>query len=232
MTEMEMQVAPRVAVIMGSKSDWATIQRAAEMLAVLFEYVGAVEARGIQVIIAGAHLSTARSGPRPGARWGTSSFSTKTAKKTPRSPKPSRRSSSAPARQEPVSAHGHSEYRPPESCVAGHPVLPSGHRRRRAEVQPHDPALGNFFTIREILKKYDAEVVRLFILRAHYRSPLNYSDIEKLDNASYEKSIIEIDTILKSNSKATIFSKIRSIAIEYRSFKIASDIYKKIYSNN
>ncbi len=37
-------------------------------------------------------------------------------------------------------------------------------------------SLGNFFTIRDILKKYDAEVVRFFILRAHYRSPLNYSD--------------------------------------------------------
>src|SRR5690606_23861375 len=37
-------------------------------------------------------------------------------------------------------------------------------------------SLGNFFTIREVLKKFDAEVVRLFILRAHYRSPLNYSD--------------------------------------------------------
>jgi cysteinyl-tRNA synthetase len=37
-------------------------------------------------------------------------------------------------------------------------------------------SLGNFFTVREILAKYDAEVVRFFILRAHYRSPLNYSD--------------------------------------------------------
>jgi cysteinyl-tRNA synthetase len=33
-----------------------------------------------------------------------------------------------------------------------------------------------FFTIREVLEKFDAEVVRFFILRAHYRSPLNYSD--------------------------------------------------------
>ena len=37
-------------------------------------------------------------------------------------------------------------------------------------------SLGNFFTIRDILKLYDPEVVRFFILRAHYRSPLNYSD--------------------------------------------------------
>ena len=45
-------------------------------------------------------------------------------------------------------------------------------------------SLGNFFTIRDVLKKYDAEVVRFFILRAHYRSPLNYSDAH-LDDAKH-----------------------------------------------
>ena len=43
-------------------------------------------------------------------------------------------------------------------------------------------SLGNFFTIREVLSRYDAEVLRFFILRAHYRSPLNYSD-KHLDDA-------------------------------------------------
>ena len=37
-------------------------------------------------------------------------------------------------------------------------------------------SLGNFFTVREVLDKFDPEVLRFFILRAHYRSPLNYSD--------------------------------------------------------
>src|SRR5262249_37322400 len=41
---------------------------------------------------------------------------------------------------------------------------------------------GNFFTVRDILEKYDPEVVRFFILRAHYRSPLNHSDAN-LDDA-------------------------------------------------
>lgn len=36
-------------------------------------------------------------------------------------------------------------------------------------------SLGNFFTVREVLKKYHPEVVRFFILSSHYRSPLNYS---------------------------------------------------------
>jgi len=37
-------------------------------------------------------------------------------------------------------------------------------------------SLGNFFTIRDILKSYDAEIVRFFILTAHYRSPIDFSD--------------------------------------------------------
>lgn len=37
-------------------------------------------------------------------------------------------------------------------------------------------SLGNFFTIREVLEKYNGEVIRFFILLSHYRSPLNYSD--------------------------------------------------------
>jgi cysteinyl-tRNA synthetase len=43
-------------------------------------------------------------------------------------------------------------------------------------------SLGNFFTIREILDKYDAETTRFFVIRTHYRSALNYSDAH-LDDA-------------------------------------------------
>ena len=42
---------------------------------------------------------------------------------------------------------------------------------------------GNFFTVREILEKYDAQVVRFFMLSAHYRSPLNFS-AELMDAAA------------------------------------------------
>jgi len=52
----------------------------------------------------------------------------------------------------------------------------------RVDDEKMSKSLGNFFTIRDVLKKYDAEVVRFFILRAHYRSPLNYSD-QHLDDA-------------------------------------------------
>jgi cysteinyl-tRNA synthetase len=44
-------------------------------------------------------------------------------------------------------------------------------------------SLGNFFTVREVLKQYRPEIVRFFILTSHYRSPLNYSD-ESLNDAA------------------------------------------------
>jgi cysteinyl-tRNA synthetase len=52
----------------------------------------------------------------------------------------------------------------------------------RVDDEKMSKSLGNFFTIRTVLEQYDAEIVRFFILRAHYRSPLNYSD-KHLDDA-------------------------------------------------
>jgi cysteinyl-tRNA synthetase len=43
-------------------------------------------------------------------------------------------------------------------------------------------SLGNFFTIRDVLKRYDGETLRFFMLRTHYRSPFNFSDAH-LDDA-------------------------------------------------
>ncbi len=57
-------------------------------------------------------------------------------------------------------------------------------------------SLGNFFTVREVLAKYDAEVVRFFMLRAHYRSPLNYSD-HHLDDARH--ALTRLYTALKAH---------------------------------
>ncbi len=45
-------------------------------------------------------------------------------------------------------------------------------------------SLGNFFTIRDILARFDAETTRFFIVRAHYRSALNYSDAHLEDARS------------------------------------------------
>jgi cysteinyl-tRNA synthetase len=52
----------------------------------------------------------------------------------------------------------------------------------RVDNEKMSKSLGNFFTIRDVLQRYDAETVRFFIVRTHYRSPLNYSDAH-LDDA-------------------------------------------------
>ena len=65
----------------------------------------------------------------------------------------------------------------------------------RIDDQKMSKSLGNFFTIRDVLQRYDAEVLRFFILRAHYRSPLNYSDAH-LDDA--KQALTRLYTALKN----------------------------------
>lgn len=67
----------------------------------------------------------------------------------------------------------------------------------RVDDEKMSKSLGNFFTIRTVLEKYDAEVVRFFILRAHYRSPLNYSD-QHLDDA--KSALTRLYTALRGAS--------------------------------
>jgi cysteinyl-tRNA synthetase len=52
----------------------------------------------------------------------------------------------------------------------------------RVNEEKMSKSLGNFFTVREVLKRYRPEIIRFFILSSHYRSPLNYSD-EQLNDA-------------------------------------------------
>ncbi len=64
----------------------------------------------------------------------------------------------------------------------------------RVDNEKMSKSLGNFFTVREILAKFDPEVVRFFIIRAQYRSPLNYSD-HHLDDA--KQGLTRLYTALK-----------------------------------
>src|SRR5436853_3037938 len=57
-------------------------------------------------------------------------------------------------------------------------------------------SLGNFFVIRDVLKHYDAEVVRFFLLRAHYRTPMNYTDAN-LEDA--KQSLARLYTALRDH---------------------------------
>ena len=71
----------------------------------------------------------------------------------------------------------------------------------RVDEEKMSKSLGNFFTVREVLKKYDAEVVRFFILRAHYRSPLNYSDAHLEDAKS---ALTRLYTALKDSTDSKV----------------------------
>lgn len=56
------------------------------------------------------------------------------------------------------------------------------------------------------------------------------SVIQELNETAYLKSIVELDALLKENTKAQLNEKIRLIAKKYRSYDIAENIYKAIYS--
>lgn len=53
----------------------------------------------------------------------------------------------------------------------------------RVDNEKMSKSLGNFFTVRDVLAKYPAEVVRYLLVASHYRSPINYSD-QGLDQAA------------------------------------------------
>jgi len=68
----------------------------------------------------------------------------------------------------------------------------------RVDEEKMSKSLGNFFTVREVLKEYKAEEIRYFILSSHYRSPLNYSE-QQLDNARsalqrYYSALLDTET--------------------------------------
>lgn len=75
----------------------------------------------------------------------------------------------------------------------------------RVDNEKMSKSLGNFFTIREVLEKFDAEVVRFFILRAHYRSQLNYSDAH-LEDA--KGALTRLYTALKPFAVADLTAEI------------------------
>ncbi|MBU4423213.1 MAG: cysteine--tRNA ligase [Gammaproteobacteria bacterium] len=71
----------------------------------------------------------------------------------------------------------------------------------RVDNEKMSKSLGNFFTIRDVLQQYDAETLRFFIVRAHYRSALNYSDAH-LDDA--RQALKRLYTALSLVAPATV----------------------------
>ncbi|SCX85259.1 cysteinyl-tRNA synthetase [Nitrosospira sp. Nl5] len=81
-------------------------------------------------------------------------------------------------------------------------------------------SLGNFFTVREILNRYQPEVVRFFILRAHYRSPLHYSD-QHLEDA--KRALDRLYTTLKGSTSSEPSGAIDWNKAHARRFREAMD---------
>ena len=72
----------------------------------------------------------------------------------------------------------------------------NGHIRVNQEKM--SKSLGNFFLIRDVLQQFDPEVVRFFMLRAHYRSPINYSD-SQLEEA--RTGLVRLYTAINTNQQ-------------------------------
>ncbi|MBU3584345.1 cysteine--tRNA ligase [Polynucleobacter sp. 15G-AUS-farblos] len=75
----------------------------------------------------------------------------------------------------------------------------NGHIRVNEEKM--SKSLGNFFLIRDVLKSFDPEVIRFFMLKAHYRSPINYSDAQ-LEEA--RSGLVRLYTALAQASEAGV----------------------------
>ena len=87
-------------------------------------------------------------------------------------------------------------------------------------------SLGNFFTIREVLKKYDPETLRFFILSAHYRSPIDFSD-QNLDEAQsglerIYSCLAAVDDILKGQSHSAEITVVESLS------QVAQELQEKV----
>tara|TARA_B110000196_G_C20943075_1_gene565531 strand:- start:81 stop:818 length:738 start_codon:yes stop_codon:yes gene_type:complete len=73
----------------------------------------------------------------------------------------------------------------------------------RVDNEKMSKSLNNFFTVREVLEKYDSEVVRHLLIASHYRSPINYSeDSLKLSVSALERFYIALKDLNIENAKA------------------------------
>ncbi|MCX4350537.1 MAG: cysteine--tRNA ligase [Lachnospiraceae bacterium] len=86
---------------------------------------------------------------------------------------------------------------------------------------------GNFFTVRDIIEKYDPQVLRFFMLSAHYRSPLNFS-AELMDAAKngYDRivtSVSNLNYLLENATSDTMSEEEKKLAEEAKGFTTKFD---------
>ena len=88
-------------------------------------------------------------------------------------------------------------------------------------------SLGNFFTVREISEKYDLQVLRFFMLSAHYRSPLNFSaDLMEAAKNGYERIVTSVDNLkflLEKAADAEMSEEEKQLVTEAQDFETKFD---------
>ena len=90
--------------------------------------------------------------------------------------------------------------------------------------QKMSKSLGNFFTVRDIAEKYDLQVLRFFMLSAHYRSPLNFSaDLMEAAKNGLDR-IVTAATTLKRQMDAT---QVEAMSAEEKALFDATEDYVK-----
>ena len=83
-------------------------------------------------------------------------------------------------------------------------------------------SLGNFFTVREIGEKYDLQVLRFFMLSAHYRSPLNFSaEIMESSKNALERILTAVETLdrLTANASGELTEEEKAALEEMKQFR-------------
>ena len=83
-------------------------------------------------------------------------------------------------------------------------------------------SLGNFFTVREISEKYDLQIIRFFMLSAHYRSPLNFSEelveVSKTGLDRIKTACTKLDEIIAKLDDTKLNEAEVSLAAEYDNY--------------
>lgn len=107
----------------------------------------------------------------------------------------------------------------------------------RVEDEKMSKSLGNFFTIREVLKNYDAEVVRYLLIASHYRSPINYSEqnlrqaansLERLYLALKDLDIESAKSLVNSRFEKAFYSAMDDDFNSAEGVKVLFDIAREL----
>lgn len=107
----------------------------------------------------------------------------------------------------------------------------------RVDDEKMSKSLDNFFTVREVLKEYDAEVVRHLLIASHYRSPINYSEkglnqsvsvLERFYNALKDLDISNAKSLTNSRFEKAFFKAMDDDFNTPEAFSVLFDMVKEI----